>query len=661
MRTARDLIFFLLTCLVIPIFPSSAAAPDIIISEVQIGGVDGNDEFVEFYNPHSVDTSLSGWKLCRKTSAGSFSQIKTFSGGDTVPSKGFFLFANGNGIFAKTYGLDDASTTSSPLASNNSIALADSCSATAPPTIILDSLAWGTGKPFDATTPTVENPPAGKSIVRDLETLGWRLSDTPTPTNRKGETLPKENPNPLPAPDPPDTSIDTSTDASIRLNELLPNPKGADAEGEWVELYNFGEETILLDGWSIADAAGGAYPLEAGSALESGAFLVVKTGSKFSMNNTKGETITLFDATKTAIGKVSYETAKEGQSFDYSPSGWRWSKEVTPGKANILNNPPERKKTEIPKTAYRDVYADFSAKGSDEDGDTLKYVWDFGDGHKSYLRETRHKYTETGSFHGTLTISDGTETDVKGFTIKVEKFPDRKIRIIALSANPKGADTGVEWLLLKNEDKKKIDLLGWSIATGTKKKTLANHPVNESFILKPGEERRLMNPTALFTLPNERGYIELRRPDGKASQTVKYRKDGGVDDDERYSKKEGGGWEWTHQKKQEVADDERATETNGLEKNPASTIPDETGQAETFSEVAISGMSVIEEYRKEKRLAEIIRQESHIDTPVKFLSAPSRVLGATIEFEQTEPADAVRQESFFEKINELANAIVREP
>ncbi len=31
---------------------------------------------------------------------------------------------------------------------------------------------------------------------------------------------------------------------------------------------------------SITDAAGGAYPLEAGSALESGAFLVVKTGSK---------------------------------------------------------------------------------------------------------------------------------------------------------------------------------------------------------------------------------------------------------------------------------------------------------------------------------------------------------------------------------------------
>lgn len=608
MRTAHALILFLFSSF-IPIFSTSAEAPDIIISEVQIGGATADDEFVRLRNDGEENIDLAGFRLTKKYASGGVCKEsllvsdRHFQG--TIASGATFLIAHPE--YKESYRADlDYSSASYYLTNNTIVTLYD-----------------------DKGAPVSE------------KTIGTACGTDP-PSDRS------------------DTSIDTSTDASIRLNELLPNPKGADAEGEWIELYNFGEETILLDGWSITDAAGGVYPLEAGSALGSGAFLVVKTGSKFSMNNTSSETVTLLDATKTAIGKVSYETAKEGQSFNYSPSGWRWSKKVTPGKANTLNNPPERTKTEIPKTAYRDVYADFFAKGSDKDGDAIKYVWDFGDKHKSYLRETRHKYAETGSFHGTLTISDGTETDVKEFTIRVEKFPDRKIRVIALSANPKGADTGVEWLLLKNKDKKKVDLLGWSIATGTKKKSIANHPINESFILKPGEERRLMNPVALFTLPNERGYIELRKPDGKAVQTVKYRKDGGVDDGERYSKKEGGGWEWAHQKKQGMADNERTTETNGLEKNPASTIPDETDQVETVGEAAISGMSVIEERRKEKRLAEIIRQESHIDTPIKLLAAPPSILGATIEFDQAIPSDTVPRESFFEKINEVLNDLVHE-
>ena len=35
---------------------------------------------------------------------------------------------------------------------------------------------------------------------------------------------------------------------------------------------------------------------------------------------------------------------------------------------------------------------DFDARGKDSDRDTLKYTWDFGDGHKSYKKETsQHK------------------------------------------------------------------------------------------------------------------------------------------------------------------------------------------------------------------------------------------------------------------------------
>ena len=43
-----------------------SAAAHIVISEVQVGGTNANDEFVELYNPTSVTIDLSGFRLVRK-------------------------------------------------------------------------------------------------------------------------------------------------------------------------------------------------------------------------------------------------------------------------------------------------------------------------------------------------------------------------------------------------------------------------------------------------------------------------------------------------------------------------------------------------------------------------------------------------------------------
>jgi PKD repeat protein len=47
---------------------------------------------------------------------------------------------------------------------------------------------------------------------------------------------------------------------------------------------------------------------------------------------------------------------------------------------------------------------------SDPDGDTLTYMWDFGDGTTGTGSTTSHAYTTTGTFTVTLTVSDGTLT-----------------------------------------------------------------------------------------------------------------------------------------------------------------------------------------------------------------------------------------------------------
>jgi hypothetical protein len=127
---------------------------------------------------------------------------------------------------------------------------------------------------------------------------------------------------------------------------------------------------------------------------------------KLSLNNAN-ETVSLFDSSETLIDAVRYEKTKRGISLNYAPSGWRGGR-PTPGTRNILNNLPETKER-IPKKGYRGVPIVFHARGRDIDGDTLKYVWDFGDGHKSYKAETSHAYEKNGVYAVTLATTDGAE------------------------------------------------------------------------------------------------------------------------------------------------------------------------------------------------------------------------------------------------------------
>ncbi len=56
---------------------------------------------------------------------------------------------------------------------------------------------------------------------------------------------------------------------------------------------------------------------------------------------------------------------------------------------------------------------------TDDDGDTLTYSWNFGDGHTSTDAVTSHSYTATGIYHVMLTVSDGSLTDTTTTTIRI--------------------------------------------------------------------------------------------------------------------------------------------------------------------------------------------------------------------------------------------------
>jgi hypothetical protein len=49
----------------------------------------------------------------------------------------------------------------------------------------------------------------------------------------------------------------------------------------------------------------------------------------------------------------------------------------------------------------------FTAMGSDPDGDTLTYAWDFGDGGTATTKDAMHTYNQIGVWYAKVTVSDG--------------------------------------------------------------------------------------------------------------------------------------------------------------------------------------------------------------------------------------------------------------
>jgi uncharacterized protein YuzE len=352
----------------------------------------------------------------------------------------------------------------------------------------------------------------------------------------------------------------------IRINEILPNPSGDETKNEFVEIFNFSDKEEDLSGWEIKDSSfGGSYEFPSGTKIKSKEYLVFyRSDFDFALNNS-GEKIFLLNPEGKEVDAVSYGTAKESVSYNFDEINWHWSKYLTPAEENKLDSLPvvEIKKDQ---KIYKNIYANFEAIINNSKNSEAKISWDFGDGHKSYLQKTKHKYLKTGKYSVSLKVRGESEDYVENFEVEVEKFGGTKIKIVKIKANPKGKDDK-ETITLKNTSKKKINLKGWSIATGWK--NLYNHPINKKLVLKPGETKEITKKYSAFTLNNKQTKIELRYPDGTVAAKVKYSKKDGIQDDEIFEKGENG-WEW------EMRTDADLTQTNaGLQSDVENNVKSE--------------------------------------------------------------------------------------
>jgi len=526
-KTKGGFLFFLLIPLILAGFFGSAEnilaeENKVVINEVQIAGLTTDDDFIELYNPTCSDLDISGWKLRKRTQSGSESSIRVFGSGKIIKARGYFLWASSNKKYNETVFADE--TSQAILSNNYSIALFDDEGS------LLDSLSWGTSlaNPFEKSYFFSANPPASNSLERKDDNT-FALQNSPSPKNSESY---KDN---CPKPKPKAYSD------KIILNELLPAPSSG--KEEYIELFNPTVEDINISEYVLRDASKtGKYVFPNGTEIKSLDYLVVyKKDFKFALNNSGAESVTLFDPNEKIISAVSYSGSKTDVSYNFDGADWHWSRFLTPGEENEFNNLPEISKKKDNKI-YVGMYADFSANGHDKDKDKLKFTWDFGDKHKSYLKKTRHKYEKAGKYKVTLKVSDGSEDKIETFNVKVEKFPKSKVKILSVSPNPLGKDSDNEYIVLQNKSKKKINLKDWSVATGSK--NLYNHPVRKDIVIKPGKTLKLTREYSLFALNNKKAKVELRYPNGKVASKLAYdKKKKSVAEDEIYTK-ESGQWAW---------------------------------------------------------------------------------------------------------------------
>lgn len=119
----------------------------------------------------------------------------------------------------------------------------------------------------------------------------------------------------------------------IYINEWLPNPVGKDVDGEFVELFNGGKDSVNLSGWTLKANSKTKFVLS--GEIGPGGFQVFqKPVLTVSLNNTDGQ-VFLYDASGKLVDHQEFlGLAQEGKSFSRNSDGYFVFSESTPGEQN---------------------------------------------------------------------------------------------------------------------------------------------------------------------------------------------------------------------------------------------------------------------------------------------------------------------------------------
>ncbi len=148
------------------------------------------------------------------------------------------------------------------------------------------------------------------------------------------------------SPTAPAQTINVNYPSEILINEILPNPTGADELDEWIEIYNLNDFEVDLSGWKIQDSIGTitTYTFPAGTKINpQDYFILTRPQSKIMLNNS-GDGLILSTPDGKTEDSMEFVNAPLGLSYNLTDIGWKWSAKLTPGAVNVIASNPVQTK-----------------------------------------------------------------------------------------------------------------------------------------------------------------------------------------------------------------------------------------------------------------------------------------------------------------------------
>lgn len=246
--------------------PEPSGTTQLLITEVLYNAAsEPAGEWIEIFNPGSGAAILSAYKLGDEEKLGYEEGMLQFPPETMLEPRGVIVVANRAETFRSVYGIspDFEMQDSDPtipdmlpyfawstgtkvelVNSGDELLLLDGDD------IIVDALSWGSSTWESAFDPPPPSTGDGESLERSPAYLD---------TDTAADWIAREIPGPyqldlrIPTPTVSPTPIIPTGPTTLLVSEVLYDPSGEDPAGEWIEIYNAGENNALLSDFRLGD------------------------------------------------------------------------------------------------------------------------------------------------------------------------------------------------------------------------------------------------------------------------------------------------------------------------------------------------------------------------------------------------------------------------
>jgi lamin tail-like protein len=314
---------------------ASAAEPSsVVLNEVYYDapGSDTGNEWVELLNAGGATVDLAGWKIDRGGTT--FSAVFTFPDGAGIAPGAYLLVgeaAVSGAAFTGTFAFQNGGEATDGIRLvDRSGAVVDVVLYDEPNTNGLPDRSGNAGTSFApdvAEGHSLARLPNGSGAFADAKPV------TPGAENADGGAVVESV-----APSPT-AAADVASAAGVVVNEVLPNPAGADEEGEFVELWNSGSATANLSGFSVDDADGGSPPhaFPSGTTVAAKGFFVLRRPETHLAFNNDADHARLLRPDTSVQHELVFDDAPSGEGHAFarkSNGSAAWTDTPTPGVEN---------------------------------------------------------------------------------------------------------------------------------------------------------------------------------------------------------------------------------------------------------------------------------------------------------------------------------------